>query len=126
MHVVREAIKPDPMPEMYNYDNGTYVAIIAAGDEDNRHVVMYPCRAHEQMNVACAVADSSLSKPANLEYSWNAKGSVDELVDGIRGFPEWIRRVFRYVMFMNQLASSDMLTQICNQAYAQRRSLPST
>ncbi|KAH8721525.1 hypothetical protein GQ44DRAFT_761890 [Phaeosphaeriaceae sp. PMI808] len=96
MSVVKEAIGPEnEMPAMYNYDEGTFVAIIAAGDDDNRHVVMYPCRAHEQMNIACAVSDSSLKNAAALEYSWNARGSVDEMVEGIRGFPEWLRRVFR-------------------------------
>ena len=99
MNVVKDAIRPDDqMPAMYNVDEGTFVAIIAAGDEGNRHVVMYPCRGHEQMNCACAVEDSSLRNPAQLEYSWNAKGSVKEMVEGIQGFPEWLRRVFRRVM----------------------------
>lgn len=99
MDVVKDAIGPDDqMPAMYNYDEGTFVAIIAAGDEGNRNVVMYPCRGHEQMNCACAVPDSSLRNPAQLEYSWNAKGSVEEMVEGIRRFPEWLRRVFRRVM----------------------------
>ena len=99
MDVVRDAIGPDDeMPAMYNYDEGTFVAIIAAGDEGNRNVVMYPCRGHQQMNYACAVPDSSLGNPARLEYSWNAKGSVKEMVEGISKFPEWLKRVFRRVM----------------------------
>lgn len=44
------------------------------------------------MSVACAVPDSILKNPARLGYSWNAKGSVEELVDNVRGFPEWLGR----------------------------------
>ncbi|KAL4893110.1 hypothetical protein BDV59DRAFT_202090 [Aspergillus ambiguus] len=95
MDSVREAIGPGQQwPAMYNYDEGTFVAIIAAGDEGNRNVVMYPCRGHKQMNLACAVPDSSLKNPAQLEYSWNAKGNVQEMIEGIHGFPEWLHRVF--------------------------------
>ncbi|KAB2573381.1 Salicylate hydroxylase [Lasiodiplodia theobromae] len=98
MDVVKDAIgHDDQMPAMYNYDEGTFVAIIAAGDEGNRNVVMYPCRGHRQMNFACAVPDTSLRNPSQLEYSWNAKGSADELLEGIQGFPEWLKRVFRRV-----------------------------
>ncbi|KAF2853352.1 FAD/NAD(P)-binding domain-containing protein [Plenodomus tracheiphilus IPT5] len=95
MEIVRDAIgAEDTMPTMYEYTNGTFVAIIAAGDEENRNVVMYPCRGHEQMNIACAISDSSLRRPDLLEYSWTAKGSVNEMVEGIHGFPEWLKRVF--------------------------------
>lgn len=96
MSVVRDAIgKQSQWPAMFNLDEGTFVAIIASGDAGNRHVVMYPCRGHEQMNIACAVPDSSLQRPSQLEYSWNAQGSVAEMVDGIQGFPQWLQRVFR-------------------------------
>lgn len=80
---------------MFNYDEGTFVAIVAAGDVGNRNVVMYPCRGHRQMNLACAIPDSKLRDPARLEYSWNAKGSVGEMVENIHGFPDWLQRVFR-------------------------------
>lgn len=46
------------------------------------------------MNVACAVPDSILKDPVSLEYSWNAKGSVEEL-ENIRRFPEWLRRLYK-------------------------------
>ncbi|KZM20794.1 monooxygenase [Ascochyta rabiei] len=95
MDDIRDAIGADHgMPAMYNYDEGTFVAIIAAGDVENRNVVMYPCREHQQMNLACAIADSSLKNPAQLEYSWNARGSVKEMVESIEGFPQWLQRVF--------------------------------
>lgn len=96
MDVVTEAIgHENEWPAMFNWDEGIFVAIIAAGDADNRHVVMYPCRGNEKMNIACAVSDSSLKRPSELEYSWNAQGSVTELVEGIQGFPQWLQRVFR-------------------------------
>ncbi|KGO42547.1 Monooxygenase, FAD-binding [Penicillium expansum] len=46
---------------------GTFVAIIASGDAGNRYVVMYPCRGRGQMNIACAVPDSSLQRPSQLD-----------------------------------------------------------
>ncbi|KAI8954507.1 hypothetical protein F4801DRAFT_575581 [Xylaria longipes] len=98
MDVVKDAIGPDePWPAMYNYDDGAYVAIIAAGDEGNRNVVMYPCRDFELMNVAVAVPDSSLPESVGLEYSWNAKGSREELLNQMKDFPAWLRRVFSRV-----------------------------
>jgi salicylate hydroxylase len=96
MDVVKDAIGTDETwPAMYNYDEGTYVAIIAAGDEGNRNVVMYPCRDHQLMNCAVAVPDASLKKSVGLEYSWNAKGSREDLLDQMQHFPAWLRRVFR-------------------------------
>lgn len=93
MGVVRDAIGDEnEWPAMFNCDHGTFVAIIA--DVGNRHVVMYPCRGHEQMNIACAVPDSSLKNPSQLKYSWNAQGSVEDMVEGFQGFPPWLQRVF--------------------------------
>lgn len=83
------------IPAMYNYDDGTFIAVIAAGDKGNRNVIMYPCQDNKLMNCVCAVPDSSLKSPAKLEYSWNAKGSVEELLEEIHDFPEWLKRVFR-------------------------------
>ncbi|RYP52801.1 hypothetical protein DL769_010607 [Monosporascus sp. CRB-8-3] len=98
MDVVKDAIGSDvEWPAMYNYDYGTYVAIIAAGDEGNRGVVMYPCRGHTLMNCAVAVPDSSLKKTVGTEYSWNAKGSREDLVEQMREFPAWLRRIFSRV-----------------------------
>ncbi|KAJ5984995.1 hypothetical protein N7499_008752 [Penicillium canescens] len=82
------------IPAMYNYDDGTFIAVIAAGDEGNRNVIMYPCQGHKLMNCVCAVPDSSVKNPAKLEYSWNAKGSVEELLEEIHDFPEWLKQVF--------------------------------
>ncbi|KAJ5736644.1 uncharacterized protein N7483_001769 [Penicillium malachiteum] len=95
MDAVKDAVGGDSQwPVMFNQDEGTFVTVIAAGDTGNRHVVMYPCRGHEQMNIAFAVPDWSLKRPSELEYSWNAQGSVPEMVEGIQGFPPWLQRVF--------------------------------
>ncbi|KAJ6086370.1 hypothetical protein N7486_010651 [Penicillium sp. IBT 16267x] len=95
MDVVQDTIVTHgKMPAMYNYDEGTFIAVIAAGDKGNRNVVMYPCQGHELMNCVCAVPDSSLKNPAQLEYSWNARGSLEELMEEIQEFPEWMRQVF--------------------------------
>ncbi|KAJ5494541.1 hypothetical protein N7463_010628 [Penicillium fimorum] len=82
------------IPAMYNYDDGTFVALMAAGDKGNRNVIMYPCRGYKLMNCVCAVPNSSLKSPDKLQYSWNAKGSVLELLEEIHDFPEWLRRLF--------------------------------
>lgn len=96
MDTVKVAIGDDSeYPAMYDYSKGTFVAIIAAGDEGNRNVVMYPCRGHQQMNIACAVPDVSIQDPGQLQYSWTAAGNVEEMVEAVRGFPEWLQRVFR-------------------------------
>ncbi|KAL1865519.1 hypothetical protein Daus18300_007164 [Diaporthe australafricana] len=96
MDTVKGAIGHDhEYPAMYDYSEGTFVAIIAAGDEGNRNVVMYPCRGHEQMNIACAVPDRSVKNPDQLQYSWNVAGNVDEMVEAVQGFPEWLKRIFR-------------------------------
>jgi salicylate hydroxylase len=81
----------------------SYIAIIAAGDEKNRNVVMYLRREHQQMNLAYAISDLSLKSAARLEYSWNAMGSVEEMIKGIRGIPDWLQRVFRSVRSIFQL-----------------------
>ncbi|KAJ5186703.1 hypothetical protein N7449_011467 [Penicillium cf. viridicatum] len=95
MEVFKESMAAEGrMPDMFNYEEGYFIAIVAAGDEGNRNVVMLPCREHRFMSVACAVPDSILKNPARLEYSWNAKGSVEELVDNVRGFPEWLGRLY--------------------------------
>lgn len=86
------------IPAMYNYDDGTFIAVIAAGDKDNRNVIMYPCQGHKLMNCVCAVPDSSLKNPDKLEYSWTAKGSVEELLEEIHDFPKWLKQVFRLVV----------------------------
>ncbi|CAI7596299.1 unnamed protein product [Penicillium pancosmium] len=82
------------IPAMYNYDDGTFIAVIAAGD--NRNVIMYPCQGHKLMNCVCAVPDSSLKSPDKLEYSWTAKGNVNELLEEIKDFPEWLKRVISH------------------------------
>ncbi|KAJ5383160.1 hypothetical protein N7517_001071 [Penicillium concentricum] len=82
------------IPAMYNYDDGTFIALIAAGDKGNRNVIMYPCQGHKLMNCVCAVPNSSLKNPEKLQYSWNAKGSVQELLEEIHDFPEWLKHVF--------------------------------
>jgi salicylate hydroxylase len=94
MEDIKDAIGSDEWPAMYNYDEGTFIAIIAAGDEGNRNVVMYPCRGHTLMNCAVAVPDEGLKRSVGLEYSWNAKGSREELLDQLQHFPPWLRRVF--------------------------------
>ncbi|KAJ5302328.1 hypothetical protein N7508_007191 [Penicillium antarcticum] len=95
MDVVMNTITTNgTIPAMYNYDDGIFIAVIAAGDKGNRNVIMYPCQGHKLMNCVCAVPDSSLKSSAKLEYSWNAKGSVEELLEEIEDFPEWLKRVF--------------------------------
>ncbi|KAJ5937836.1 hypothetical protein N7454_004178 [Penicillium verhagenii] len=98
MDVVKSVILAHgDMPAMYNYDDGTFIAIIAAGDKGNRNIIMYPCQGHGLLNCVCAVPDSTLKNPAKLEYSWNAEGTVQELLDEIHDFPEWLKQVFRQV-----------------------------
>lgn len=94
MDVVRDAIgSDDQFPAMYDYTEGTFVAIVAAGDQGNRNIVMYPCRGYEKMNIAFAVPDVSVRDPSQLQYSWSAVGNVDEMVEAITGFPLWLQRV---------------------------------
>ncbi|KAJ5133228.1 Monooxygenase FAD-binding protein [Penicillium atrosanguineum] len=85
------------MPAMFKYNEGNFIAIIAAGDEGNRNLVMYPFRMHWYMSVSCTVPDTILKDLTSLEYSWNAKGNVEELAENIRGFPRWLRRLSSYV-----------------------------
>lgn len=90
MEVVKDAIgSEEQMPAMFDYNEGVYIAILSAGPGDS-HTIMYPCRGHELMNFACAVPDSKLK---DSTYSWNAVGSVEEMVEIFRGFPEWLVRI---------------------------------
>ena len=96
MDIVKNAIGHDhEYPAMYDYSQGTFVTVVAAGDEGNRNVIMYPCRGHELMNIAFSVPDASLRDPDQLQYSWNAAGNKEEMVEALRGFPEWLQRIFR-------------------------------
>ncbi|KAJ5623361.1 hypothetical protein N7490_011966 [Penicillium lividum] len=100
MEVIQESMVAEGRtPAIFNYTEGSYVGIVATGDadEDNRHLIMYPCRNHRFMNVAYGVPDSILKDSTGLEYSWSAKGSVQELVNNIHGFPGWIGRLFSRV-----------------------------
>lgn len=94
--VLKNAIGRDhEYPTIYDYSKGAFVSVMAAGDEGNRNVTMYPCREHELMNIAFAVPDANLKHPDQLEYSWNAAGDKEEMIEAARGFPEWLQRVFR-------------------------------
>lgn len=96
MDIVKNAIGHDhEYPAMYDYSKGTFVTVVAAGDKGNRNVVMYPCRGNELMNIAFAVPDESVRDPDQLQYSWNAAGNKEEMVEALRGFPEWLQRIFR-------------------------------
>ncbi|KAG8163086.1 hypothetical protein KVR01_007564 [Diaporthe batatas] len=96
MNTVKNAIGQDhEQPAMFDYSRGTFVIFIAAGDEGNRNVVMYPIRGYELMNIAFAVPDGILRDPDQLHYSWNASGSKEEMIEALRGFPDWLQRVFR-------------------------------
>ncbi|KAF1949165.1 FAD/NAD(P)-binding domain-containing protein [Byssothecium circinans] len=93
MDAVKSAIEPtDKWPAMYNCGEDTYISIVAA--DGDRHAVMYPCRGHTFMNVGYTVSDSSFKDLNQLDYSWRATGSVDEMVESAHGFPAWLRRVF--------------------------------
>ncbi|KAI3399040.1 hypothetical protein diail_7840 [Diaporthe ilicicola] len=95
MDIVKNAIGHDrEYPAMCDYSKGAFVTVVAAGDE-GRNVVMYPCRGHELMNIAFAVPDGSVRDPDQLQYSWNAAGNKEEMLEALRGFPEWIQRIFR-------------------------------
>lgn len=96
MDIVKDAIGHDHgYPAMYDYSKGTFATVMAAGDKGNRNVVMYPCRGYELMNIAFAVPDESVRDPDQLQYSWNAAGNKEEMVEALRGFPEWLQRIFR-------------------------------
>lgn len=96
MDIVKNAIGHDhEYPAMYDFSQGTFATIIAAGDQGNRNVVTYPCREHELMNMAFAVPDGSVRDPDQLQYSWNAAGNKEEMLEALRGFPEWLQRIFR-------------------------------
>lgn len=96
MDIVKDAIGQDhEYPAMYDYSKGTFATVMAAGDKGNRNVVMYPCRGYELMNIAFAVPDESVRDPDQLQYSWNAAGNKEEMVEALRGFPEWLQRIFR-------------------------------
>lgn len=96
MDIVKNAIGHDHgYPAMCDYSKGSFVSVMAAGDEGNRNVVMYPCRGHELMNIAFAVPDGSVRDADQLKYSWNAAGNKEVMVETLRGFPEWLQRVFR-------------------------------
>lgn len=96
MDIVKNAIGHDhEYPAMYDYSKGTFVTVVAAGDKGNRNVVMYPCRGNELMNIAFAVPDESVRNPDQLQYSWNAAGNKEEMVEALHGFPEWLQRIFR-------------------------------
>lgn len=96
MDIVKDAIGHDQeYPAICDYSKGTFATVIAAGDKGNRNVVMYPCRGYELMNIAFAVPDESVRDPDQLQYSWNAAGNKEEMVEALHGFPEWLQRIFR-------------------------------
>ncbi|KAL2289239.1 hypothetical protein FJTKL_02258 [Diaporthe vaccinii] len=62
---------------------------------------MYPCREYELMNIAFAVPDGSLRDPDQLQYSWNAAGNKEDMVEALCGFPEWLQRMSRCASRVN-------------------------
>lgn len=96
MDTVKNAIGHDrETPVVYDFSKGTFVTVIAAGDEGNRNIIMYPCHGYELMNIAFAVPDASLRDPDQLQYSWNAAGKKEDMLEVLHGFPEWLQRIFR-------------------------------
>lgn len=96
MDIVKNAIgQVHEYPAMYDYSKGAFVNVMAAGDEGNRNIVMYPVRGDELMNIAFAVPDRIVRDPDQLQYSWNADGNKEDMVKALRGFPDWLQRIFR-------------------------------
>lgn len=97
MKVVQDAVSGNTQAQaIFMESNGeAFCSVLAAGNGDRRHVVMYPCRGFEQANFACAIPDSFLDDATNPKYSWTAEGNVSDLIKACEGFPEWITRLLR-------------------------------
>ncbi|KAJ5670985.1 hypothetical protein N7507_000112 [Penicillium longicatenatum] len=83
------------MPDILTFDEGNFVVIIAAGDEGNRNIVIYPCRELQLMNFVCGVPDTSPRVLAQLKATGSHESLVNDMVEEFEGFPDWILQLFR-------------------------------
>ncbi|KAJ6014166.1 hypothetical protein N7540_008757 [Penicillium herquei] len=93
MDVLRDS--DGKMPNTLTLDDGNFVVIIAAGDEGNRSMVIYPCRELELMNFVCGVPDTSSRVLAQLESPGNHQSLVDDMLEEFHDFPDWILQIIR-------------------------------
>ncbi|KAJ5784294.1 uncharacterized protein N7503_009506 [Penicillium pulvis] len=82
------------MPNILTLDKGNFVVIIAAGDEGNRNMVIYPCRELQLMNFVCGVPDTSPRVLAQLKSTGSHESLVNDMIEEFEGFPGWILRLF--------------------------------
>ncbi|KAJ5994559.1 hypothetical protein N7451_010283, partial [Penicillium sp. IBT 35674x] len=82
------------MPDILTLDEGNFVVIVAAGDEGNRNMVIYPCRELQLMNFVCGVPDTSPRVLAQLKSTGSHESLVHDMIEEFEGFPGWILGLF--------------------------------
>ncbi|KAJ5625827.1 hypothetical protein N7510_002136 [Penicillium lagena] len=82
------------MPDILTFNEGNFVVIIAAGDEGNRNMVIYPCRELELMNFVCGVPNTSPKVLAHLKSSGSTEAIAKDMVEEFHGFPNWLLELF--------------------------------
>ncbi|KAJ6086270.1 hypothetical protein N7486_010551 [Penicillium sp. IBT 16267x] len=82
------------LPNILTLDEGNFVVIIAAGDEGNRNIVIYPCRELQLMNFVCGVPDTSPRVLAQLKSTGSHESLVNDMIEEFQGFPDWILQLF--------------------------------
>ncbi|KAJ5732211.1 hypothetical protein N7493_003692 [Penicillium malachiteum] len=93
MDVLRDA--NGKMLNTLTFDDGNFVVIVAAGDEGNRSMVIYPCRELELMNFVCGVPDTSSRVLAQLKSPGSHQSLVDDMLQEFHDFPDWILQTVR-------------------------------
>lgn len=83
------------MPDIFTFDDGNFVVIIAAGDDVNRNMVIYPCRELGMMNFVCAVPDTSARAQAHLKSPGSQEDILSDLRQDFHGFPEWLLQLLK-------------------------------
>ncbi|KAJ5645915.1 hypothetical protein N7490_002287 [Penicillium lividum] len=92
MDILRDA--NGEMPDILTLDEGNFVVIIAAGDEGNRNMVIYPCRELQLMNFVCGVPDTSPRVLAQIKSTGSHESLVNDMLEEFEGFPDWLLQIF--------------------------------
>jgi salicylate hydroxylase len=79
---------PEALEIVESPDDGFLKILIT--DKQER-IIMYPCRNGTILNIVAVCPDGFLNEES--AQSWNRPGSIAEMVDTFKSFPEWLRTV---------------------------------
>jgi hypothetical protein len=84
------------LPEPLKIEDGAFTTLLVIRPGVSRSIVMYPCRNGEIINFSATVPNEAL-KDTPVD-SWNADGSIDDMLEIFSDFPAWMKTLMRCVL----------------------------